>query len=297
MIIVIGMVQVFLSEMKLSRYQYDYIIASEQVEWAFEYAMLKVGNHRDWFQDELTENDLDQILFSGSTDRTINNKVSYKMQAQTSSYSKDILPWDYLVFPLFAGDDEYIVAGKPSKNPSYHSWSTVVSNFLMSLSSNPEDIYWSIIGMSGSVNSSLSWTGQINGSEVGTSRMVGIECFDNSWAPVWLINNTCPPWVIAAWGEELQYFYDNSGSVDDFLKIYWSWPNAYQITDPYFFVFNKWTNTVNVTFQSSLATPFALPDLTILVEAKKWKAVQTIRFHSDKSKYYDGLKYSLYDTH
>lgn len=32
MIIVIGMIQVFLTEMKLSRYQYDYIVASEQVE-------------------------------------------------------------------------------------------------------------------------------------------------------------------------------------------------------------------------------------------------------------------------
>jgi hypothetical protein len=54
--------------------------------------MLKVGNHRDGFQDELTDVDLDQILFSGSTDRTINNKISYKMIAQTSSLTKTILP-------------------------------------------------------------------------------------------------------------------------------------------------------------------------------------------------------------
>lgn len=292
MIIVIGMVEVFLSEMRLSRYQYDYILASEQVEWAFEYAMLKVTNHRDGFQDELTEADLDQILFSGSTDRTVNNTVSYKIQAQTNSYTKNILPWDYLIFPLFAGTDEYIVAGKPSRNPSFSSGSIVAENFRMSLSTTPENVYWSIIAMSWSQNTSLSGTGEINGAEIGTSRMVGIECFNNLWNPVALVNNQCPPGIIASGGEELQYFYDTNSNVEDFLKSY----PSHQVKDPYFFVFNKWGAAVDMNFQSNASHPFALPDLTVIVEAKKWKAVQTIRFHSDKSKYYDGLKYSLYDT-
>jgi hypothetical protein len=72
--------------------------------------MLKVGNHRDGFQDELTESDIDQVLFSGSSDRTKNNKISYKIFAQTGTYTKTILPGEYLIFPLFSGDDEYLAA-------------------------------------------------------------------------------------------------------------------------------------------------------------------------------------------
>ena len=296
MIIVIGMVQVFLTEMRLSRYQYDYILASEQVEWAFEYAMLKVGNHRDGFQDSLTDNDLDQALFSGSSDRTINNKIAYKIYAQTGAYTKTISPGEYLIFPLFSGDDEYIVPGLPSKNPRLSSGSTVVTNFTLGVSTTPEDIYWSVIAMSGWINTSLSGTGEINGTEIGTSRSVGVECFDNTGQAVPLINNECPQAVITAGGEALQYFYDDESNVEDFIKIHGVWVNARQVQDPYFLVFNKWANPITLNINTNALTPFALPELTVVVEAKKGKAIQTIKFHSDKSKYYDGLKYSLYDT-
>jgi hypothetical protein len=126
--------------------------------------------------------------------------------------------------------------------------------------------------------------------------MVDIECFDNAGQRVALVDHACPPGLIAAWGEALQYFYDSNGSVEDFIKVYGVWVNASQVRDPYFLVFNKGANPITLSITSNATTPFALPELTILVEAKKGKAVQTIRFHSDKSKYYDGLKYSLYDT-
>ncbi|GAB0174535.1 MAG: hypothetical protein HHAS10_04140 [Candidatus Altimarinota bacterium] len=296
MIIVIGMVQVFLTEMRLSRYQYDYILANEQVEGAFEYAMLKVGNHRDGFQDEVTESDLDQILFSGATDRTTNNKITYHIYAQTGNLRETILPGDYLIFPLFSGDDDYIVSGKPSKIPNINTGSTIVDNFRMSLSMTPENIYWSIIAMSGSQNVSLSGTGEINGTEKGLSRLIGVECIDNAGNSVAPIDNSCPPAIISAGGEALQYFFDQESTVEDFLKVHGVGVNARQVQDPYFLVFNKGANPVNLLIQSNASTPFALQNLTIVVEAKKGKAIQTIRFNSDKSKYYDGLKYSLYDT-
>lgn len=290
------MVQVFLTEMRLSRYQYDYILANEQVEWAFEYAMLKVGNHRDGFQDEVTESDLDQILFSWATDRTTNNKITYHIYAQTWNLRESILPGDYLIFPLFSGNDDYIVSGKPSKLPTISSGSIIVDNFRMSLSTNPENIYWNIIAMSGAQNVSLSWTWEINGTEKGVSRLMWVECIDNLGWSVAPVNNSCPQAIIAAGWEALQYFFDQESNVEDFLKVHGVWVNARQVQDPYFLVFNKWATPVNLTIQSNPSNPFALQNLTIIVEAKKGKAIQTIRFNSDKSKYYDGLKYSLYDT-
>jgi hypothetical protein len=94
-------VQIFLGELKLSRYQYDSIIATEQAEGAFEYAMLKVANHRDGFEDQMTVTDLDQAIFAGSTPRTINNTITYTLHAQTGAYSETLAPGDYLIFPLF----------------------------------------------------------------------------------------------------------------------------------------------------------------------------------------------------
>jgi hypothetical protein len=34
----------------------------------------------------------------------------------------------------------------------------------------------------------------------------------------------------------------------------------------------------------------------VTTEARKWDALQSIRFTEDKSKYYDALKYGVYNT-
>ncbi len=54
MILVSGLAMTYLREMKLSRLSYDEVIASANAEGVFEYAMLKVRNHRDGFQDSMT---------------------------------------------------------------------------------------------------------------------------------------------------------------------------------------------------------------------------------------------------
>ncbi len=47
LIIVTGLATIYINEMKLSRMQYDNIIAYAGSEGAFEYALLKVKNHRE----------------------------------------------------------------------------------------------------------------------------------------------------------------------------------------------------------------------------------------------------------
>ncbi len=56
--------------MKLSRLEYDNIFTYSQAEGAFEYAMLKVKNHQDGFQDSMNSSDPDGKIFTGSTART-----------------------------------------------------------------------------------------------------------------------------------------------------------------------------------------------------------------------------------
>jgi hypothetical protein len=66
------------------------------------------------------------------------------------------------------------------------------------------------------------------------------------------------------------------------------------ITDPYFILYNPATIDISPHFRS--ATPFSLPTLTIRSTASKWESSQVFQFIEDKSKYYDALKYGVYNT-
>jgi hypothetical protein len=55
---------------------------------------------------------------------------------------------------------------------------TQVKNILsLSTTGNPDDLSWSIVAQSGSENISLSGTGEINGSEMGTMRIQKESCY------------------------------------------------------------------------------------------------------------------------
>jgi hypothetical protein len=51
LVLVTGMVTTFLTEMKITRSIYDGMVTYAGAEGAFEYAMLKIKNHREGFQD------------------------------------------------------------------------------------------------------------------------------------------------------------------------------------------------------------------------------------------------------
>lgn len=78
-----SLASIYLNEMKLSRIQYDTIFAYAQADGAFEYAMLKIRNHPDGFQDAMSSVDADSALFSGSTMRTMNTKIQYTIGSQS----------------------------------------------------------------------------------------------------------------------------------------------------------------------------------------------------------------------
>jgi hypothetical protein len=59
-------------------------------------------------------------------------------------------------------------------------------------------------------------------------------------------------------------------------------------------VFNDSGASKNITITSS--TPFALPTLSVRAEAHKNDSTQVFEFREDKSKYYDALKYGVYNT-
>ncbi len=276
LVIVLGIASVYLSEMKLSRLHYDNILTYAQAEWSFEYAMLKIANHREGFSDSVINTDLDGKMLIGSTERTKNIETKYTIEAQSSSGTFSLASKGHLILPLFIGDGVTLTSWA-SKNPSSPWTVTQVSSLLISWAD--ENISWSIVAMNGSENISITGTGNIGTTSEWIIRQQSTECYDSNGDKI-----NCTWWGTIA--ESLDYFYDKKIWLSTFLSS--------GITDPYLMVFNNWVNPEDITIETN--TPFALPDITVTAESKKGNAMQSIRFYKDNSGYYDALKYGIYDT-
>ena len=293
LIIVIGMVSVFLTDMRLSRLQYDSILSSTQAEWAFEYAMLKVKNHRDGFADAMTTTSPDARIFSWASARTDKVAVAYTIDSQ--SVNTTFSGWldRYTIIPLFTGKCDTPMIDLTSCNPIEYTGSTQVQNIIELSTWNPANLSWSIVAMSGSENVSISGTGNIWvwSIEIGTMRLADEKCFASDGSSLVCVDSA---WVrnpnIA---ESLPYFYDLTGSTADFLT---GKPGSkfagMNIKDPYILIFSSWPDA-DITLKTN--SPFTLPEMRITTEARKWDALQSIRFTEDKSRYYDALKYGVYN--
>ena len=92
----------------------------------------------------------------------------------------------------------------------------------------------------------------------------------------------------------IPYFYDLTGSVNHFLISEGKFDKT-SIKDPYILIFNGGTTSSDISISSG--TPYALPKLEVTAESRKGNSLKSIRFVEDKSRYYDALKYGVYDTY
>jgi hypothetical protein len=67
------------------------------------------------------------------------------------------------------------------------------------------------------------------------------------------------------------------------------------VENPYFMLYNNTSEIKTITIKSDPSTPFALPTLIVTAQAQKNDSLQTFRFVEDKSRYYDALKYGIYN--
>ncbi|MFZ2256461.1 MAG: hypothetical protein WAW59_06690 [Patescibacteria group bacterium] len=65
-----GLASTYIREMKLSRTSYDEVLAYANAEGMFEYAMLKVRNHREGFADSVENTELDGKILIPTTERS-----------------------------------------------------------------------------------------------------------------------------------------------------------------------------------------------------------------------------------
>ena len=299
MIIVVGMASVFLREMRLSRLQYDSILSSTQAEGVFEYAMLKVRNHRDGFADTMNVSSPDAIIFSWASPRTDKVELSYIIESQSA---KKVFSWwldQYIIIPLFTGKCGDLLDVTSCDPREYFDTQQVKKIISLSTSGNPMNLSWSIVAMSGSENISLSGTGNIDGSETGIMRLRSNTCIDSEWnvkpQSIPMDNGNCPvPYnPISGW-EVVDYFYDLIWDTESFLKnTAGSDFEKMETKDPYLLIFSSGP-AVDIMLETDY--PFTLPEFSVTTEARKWEALQAIRFREDKSRYYDALKFGIYNA-
>ncbi len=295
LIIVTSLASIYINEMKLSRLQYNNILAYAQADWVFEYAMLKVANHRDGFQDVMLWGDPDSSMFSGSTPRTENTSVRYTIESQSRDQVFTLSGWSHLILPLFSGTGNTLAGSRTSIDPRYTDTIQKISALQLQWVWVPtlNELSWSIVALSGSENIGVAWTGTIDPlSTRWVMRLHGIDCYDqdgNKWTQVALdqFGNCTGIYSESQGWETVEYTYDTPIRVSDFL-----WKTEYQ--NPYLLLYNGWVSDVSIHVVTD--RPFPLPVIRVYTEARKWNSMQSIEYREDKSKYYDALRYGIYSN-
>lgn len=264
----------YLRELQLSRLSYDEVIASAGAEWVFEYGMLKIRNHRDGFSDTMTWGDQDGLQFGLSTSRSSALQAGYTIEAQSTGAVFELEPGNHLIIPLFVGYGE-ILSGK-SQDPRFSTGTHYTDGLTVT---GIDKISWVIVAGSGAENIGLSGSGNIGGSSTHwVIRHRDVDCYDQQGVR---LTNCSPSDRVY---EELVYFWDESLLVDKFLSTH---------TDPYLMLYNTSNDSMTITIQSR--TPFALPTARIEAQARNGDALQVFEFLEDRSRYYDAIRYGIYD--
>ncbi|MBC7503720.1 hypothetical protein H7169_02015 [Candidatus Gracilibacteria bacterium] len=275
LIIVTSLAISYIRESKLSRYSYDEVLSSTAAEGEFEYAMLKVKNHRDGFQDATSSGELDGNLLDLTTPRSSGLRTEYNILASSTDELFTLSGGQHLIIPLFASTGS-LALGATSLSPEYNMLTVNTTGVNIS---DLGSLSWTIVAMSGSESIAISGTGNITPSTIGAIRTKMSQCYDRSTGVI----KSCT--FLNPGDEELLYSYDESKTINDFLLT---------TLDPYFVFYNPDPGSIPVRLTST--TPFTLPTLTITATARKGDSSQVFRFIEDKGRYYDALKYGIYNT-
>ncbi len=277
MILALGLTQLFMMESRINRSYYEGILLSNATEGAFEYARLKMVNHRHGFSDTVGDAEIDSRLLAGSLPQTADLQIGYEMETQSVDRTFSVAAADFLVIPLFVGDDTPLVSGQRSKRPNTNTGILSVTGGL-SVSGLDASTTWAISGMSGGTTISRVGTGVITPASIGTTRLHAQECYGLVGSDIGKVPCDGPPSTIL---EVQDYLYDQTGSVAAFLSS--------GITEPVLSIYNNSSSTLSVSVTSS--TPYSLPIAELTTTAHIGQSSRSMQFTEDKSIAFKALNY------
>lgn len=284
LIIVSSLTITYIRESKLSRFSYNEVLVGAAAEWAFEYGMLKISNHKDGFEDMVSPGEPDGQLLDLSTPRSKWLQTEYSIEASSTDKIFPLSGAEHLIIPLFTSDEWLMTSAVGSKNPIYHTGVTNTTNLSVS---RIEWLSWTIIAMSGSQNVAITGVGIISPSTLWLIRIKTSQCYSwtgsNAWDTI-----DCSTMDSAKNDEEILYTYDETKTIADFLS---------SKKDPYLIIYNNNTgNPSPVLVNISSRAAFSLPTVTLTARSNKAESSQIFQFTENKAAYYDALKYWIYNN-
>lgn len=262
-----GILILVLQENNNSSIVYNTISTYAWAEWALEYALLKVKNHRDGFQDKIVSStwsdaDRDSKLISLSWSASKKDVLlEYEMIANWTSYTWTIGSWAYEIIPLFFDSGTSMQIN--SKNPSL--WTSDIKKTTDISVNSSSWLIWNIIGNDWSwATFWITWTWQ---------------AFNTSSS--WSLKTTKDP------NENTDYSIDFDIFEPNIWWFLWKYESNYLI------LYNPQNN--DVTYNLTSNEWFSFPRINILTTASVWDYTQNISFTQNKSEIFDLLKYSFFN--
>ncbi len=277
LLLVTSLALTYIREYKITRFSYNDVLSSTNAEGVFEYGMLKAKNHKDGFQDTVTNLEPDGGILDLGTPRSKWVKTEYRMIASSVDHTFIVPGNQHLIVPLFVSDESLITPGWiQSKNPTYKTGSANSTNLSISGIWN---LSWSITAMSWSESIAITGSGDINSTKTGIIRIKSNQCYSQ------VDGNMIGCEFMVSGDDDILYSYDETKTISDFLSTK---------IDPYYALYNPTASAISITIKST--SPFSLPTMTLTAKSKKWDSSQIFQFTEDKWKYYDALKYGIYNT-
>ena len=259
---------IVVEELKNTRMVFNSIATYEAWAWANEYALLKIKNHSEWFEDKVTSQDNKDYSILDPFVWWPKNKsiyMSYEIENYSTDYTWSIDRWAFDVIPLFF--DSWAIMQINSKKPN--KWnSNIIKTWDFTLSSTWNyvwniiwnDTNWTTFWISWSGSSILNWNS--------TWFMKKVEDDTNMWT-----------WVV-------KIVYSSWHKISDFLDDY----------DDTFLVLYNPSSSTDLSYNITSSTWFSLPKIKVIWTWKIWSYVTNLEIKEDKNKYYEALMYSLFNT-
>jgi hypothetical protein len=284
-----GVLFLFLSENKINQSLFNGTSSFHAAEGAMEYALLKLKHHREWFQDTL-----EASSFDGETLRTgawREAKMSYEIQAQTTTYTGTIAPNTFEILPLFVEKGEALHSnsdgsfwnapnGPDTLSPPRAFYDKQETGEASLTILEGERMVWNIIG-----NDTSGDTFGISG--ILCKTFAGPPCIPGT--DPWVASPVSPTLTSANRWNFRKYqngiLSQETKTVGDFLSTY---------VENYLVLYNPTNQAVRYTLASPPDRPFALPNVRVVASGLVGNSRISLSLSENKSKLFEVLKYSLF---
>lgn len=258
-----GILFLFVAESRISRSLVDGFSAYAGAEGAMEYALLKVKNHREGFQDAMRRSSSDGMLFAAADRR--GSQMGYVLDTFAKAYSGSVAPGEMDIVPLFfdRGRTLDTVDGLPFKDP--RTGTTDVEETADFQLSGDLPFGWNLVGSDADGNTfGIVGTGS-SSSSVGNSAAASVK------------NGTMRS--VDANDDTVDATKGIASFLSDYAEIY------LVVTNP---------GSTELAYRIESSNGFSKPVVTVSAVGKAGNAISNLQFKENRSRQFDALRYSLF---